>query len=113
MEEWAGSIFALRQLFSSCGPHGLCSGEGLSLCQHGSASRDLESAALSLECAVPLRGICFQFGVDLTDPCNSLFGIAPGIGGLVGIAFAHGRLEIELNLKKRKSGTESGKEIEG
>jgi hypothetical protein len=31
----------------------------------------------------------------------------------VGIAFAHGRLEIELNLKKRKSGTESGKEIEG
>ena len=73
----------------------------------------MKAAAFGLQGTVPLGRIRLELGIDLADAGYGLFCVTSGIGGLVGIAFAHDRLEIELNLKKRKSGTESGKEIEG
>jgi hypothetical protein len=51
----------------------------------------METATFGLQRAVALGRIGLQFGIDGTDFGDSLLGDTTGIGGLDGIAAAHGR----------------------
>jgi hypothetical protein len=66
----------------------------------------LKAAALGKQGAVPLGRVGLKLCIDLTDTGNSLLGVAPRIGSLVGITFTHGKEE------KIKYGTQEIRNME-
>lgn len=90
MEQGTGTVITLGKLPAACGPDSLGRGEGLTFRQYGSSACEMETATFGLQGAVALWRIGLQFGIDGTDFGHSLLGDAAWIGGLDGIAAAHG-----------------------
>jgi hypothetical protein len=96
MEERTGSILTIREFLATCGSDSLRGRESLPFGQDGSLSCEMKAATLCLQRAMTLGRIGLKFSIDLPDSGNGLFGVATGVRGFVGVAFAH---EVERMMK--------------
>ena len=94
MQQGACPIIPLGEFLPSRGADRLGCRERFALGENGGSSRQMKAAAFGLQGTVPLGRIRLELGIDLADAGYGLFCVTSGIGGLVGITFAHEKRKI-------------------